>query len=360
MACTKQKGGVGNTTQAVNVAAEAARLGAKVLLIDLDPQRNSTILTGTLPFEGNADQPAEPSLTELLRGEVKVSDVILLADDAWQPRADLPFEHGGQLIPGGALYVLPATHSLRTATRGSMMPHVLLYNAIRPVVDQFDLVVLDLRPATDELVLTALYAAGWWVTTTEPETLSVQGLLTQHDFLEAFRAEQPDHPGRWAGTVISRVDTRYDEHAARIADIHAWITQTHPERRALDPDLPAIVLPTVGGIWAPVIPERAAIKKSNRLPARPISASLHPLGDPSSPSLTVLGIKRSVVPIVPVLTSYAMNALRLAQTPALYRIAEFATTEAGKSLKSLGILERPTPIHSDLSRNSDPEEVMAR
>ena len=63
IALVNQKGGVGKTTTAVNLAAALARLGGKVLLIDLDPQSNTTIHLGLNPHE------CEATTYDLLCGE---------------------------------------------------------------------------------------------------------------------------------------------------------------------------------------------------------------------------------------------------------------------------------------------------
>ena len=64
-----QKGGVGKTTTAVNLAASLANIGKKTLLIDLDPQANATSGLGIEKIEGKSSYPA-------LLGEAKLSDLL--------------------------------------------------------------------------------------------------------------------------------------------------------------------------------------------------------------------------------------------------------------------------------------------
>ena len=67
LAITNQKGGVGKTTSAVNLSAALAKLGKRVLLIDLDPQGNATTGCGIVKTD------ALPTVYQLLLGEMQVS-----------------------------------------------------------------------------------------------------------------------------------------------------------------------------------------------------------------------------------------------------------------------------------------------
>jgi len=70
IALVNQKGGVGKTTTAVNLSAAVARLGGRVLLLDLDPQANATVHLGVRPAKG------DPTTYTLLSGQTKLEEVL--------------------------------------------------------------------------------------------------------------------------------------------------------------------------------------------------------------------------------------------------------------------------------------------
>ena len=82
-AIANQKGGVGKTTTAVNVAACIAEAGYRTLLVDVDPQGNATVNLG-LPKD------AQPSLYEVLAGQAGVEDAVRTSDVEREVRQHFP------------------------------------------------------------------------------------------------------------------------------------------------------------------------------------------------------------------------------------------------------------------------------
>jgi len=162
IALFNQKGGVGKTTGAVNIAAGLVRLGRRVLLVDLDPQANAT---ASLGIDANG---SEKTTFELLDGKITPTDAI-------QDR--------------GGLAVIPSGLQLAAAElRFSGVPgrELLLRDALEPVVD-FDFIFIDCPPSLGLLTLNGLAAATGVYIPIATEYLSLQGINQLLETVELVR-----------------------------------------------------------------------------------------------------------------------------------------------------------------------------
>ena len=155
IAIANQKGGVGKTTTAINLAASLAVLEKKVLIIDADPQANTT---SGLNFAPDNDQ--QRTLYEVMIGKIDIADALIQTEIA-----------NLHMIPSHINLVGAEIEMLEAEDR-----EMLLKKALAPIRDNYDYIIIDCSPSLGLITVNTLTAADSVMIPVQPEFFALEGL----------------------------------------------------------------------------------------------------------------------------------------------------------------------------------------
>jgi chromosome partitioning protein len=183
IAVANQKGGVGKTTTAVNLAASFTVMRRRVLLIDIDPQGNAT--TGC----GVDKRAIARGSCEVLLGESSAEAAVVRLAPAAQSAGPPPDADAAPLQP---LSLLPANQDLTSAEVRLLAlgagREQRLRQALAPIRNRYDLILIDCPPALNMLTVNALVAADGVLIPMQCEYYALEGLSALVDTIEQIRS----------------------------------------------------------------------------------------------------------------------------------------------------------------------------
>ena len=169
-AFANQKGGVGKTTSAINIAAALGTMSQSVLLIDIDPQGNATSGSGLNMRE------LENTTADVLLNDARIDDI------------SMPTNNGYDLVPTSRALVTMELDLINRERR-----EYILRDAVEQIEKPYDYIFIDCPPALSMLTVNGLTAARFVIAPIQCEYFALEGLSALQETIERLREKtNPD------------------------------------------------------------------------------------------------------------------------------------------------------------------------
>lgn len=184
IAFANQKGGVAKTTSTFNVGVTLAKMGKRVLMIDLDPQASLTICSGLEPYD------YDKNIVGLLQGTIQIRESI-------------------QKLKSNLLIVTSniTLASLEMGLVVRMNREIILKKALQPIQEDFDYILLDCPPQLSILTINALSCADLVLIPSETDYLSYRGIEQLIDTIKAVK-DECNNKLKILGVIATKYDQR--------------------------------------------------------------------------------------------------------------------------------------------------------
>ena len=184
IALINQKGGVGKTTSAVEIASRFAKAGKKTLSIDADPQANMTYIYGI-----NPDKEGQHTLKDVFSRTVSLKDAVIKT------------EEGVDLVPNN---ILMSNADRMFIGVNSMQ---LLKNALKDVSSLYDICIIDSPPTLGIINWNVLIASDYVIVPVNANALSIQGLRALSETINEVK-ESANPNLKILGLLVTRYNSR--------------------------------------------------------------------------------------------------------------------------------------------------------
>ncbi len=211
-----QKGGVGKTITISATASILTRRGYRVLLIDQDAQRNLDMVAGANVAISRSDTTS-PSILTVLNGECEIRDAIVRTEIGdlvratnqlygWTPPAVLTKDEFNRLKEDPERLV--SFLEQRFETIGGVSDVNLLRNRIRPVLNDYDYILIDTNPTLTLLTLNAFFASQYVVIPAFSEKSSAEAVVEMYETIRDIRYYNAGLKLEIAGILMTKYDQR--------------------------------------------------------------------------------------------------------------------------------------------------------